>query len=69
MASQSLELDTSYGCLGKFDLYLVVRYIIDDVSQIGVVEQIVEEAWGVILLEVLVVSEGADAQGIGQSPK
>jgi hypothetical protein len=47
----------------------VGRYIIDEVAHVGVVEQVVQEAGSIVLLEVLVVSEGPDAQRVGQSPE
>ncbi len=46
-----------------------MKYIIDDISHIGIVEEVVQEARSIILLEMLIVSKRSNAQSITESPE
>lgn len=62
MATQAFELNRCNSCLVELD-------IIQNVSDVGVVEEIMEEARRLIIIEMLIVSKRCNAESIGKSPE
>ena len=61
MAAEAFELYGGDGCLLELE-------VAEDVSNVGVVEEVVQEARCLVVVQVLVVSKRRNAQSIGQSP-
>lgn len=61
MAAQAIEL---YGC----NCCLVELDVVEDVSHVGAVEEIVQEARSLVIVEMLIVAKRRNAQSISQSP-